>query len=78
MIGGVERLSQTDRERLGRNISRLRNRLGFSQEELAERSVIQARYLQRIEAGEYGGSVAVLKRIRRELKAEWNEILDGL
>jgi predicted transcriptional regulator len=59
----VERLPQADRTRLGRNIVKLRTRMSFSQEELAERSAIDARYLQRIEAGEFGGSIAVLKRI---------------
>ncbi len=43
-----------------------------------ERAAIETRYLQKIEAGEFGGSLAVLKRIKRELKTEWNELLQGL
>jgi transcriptional regulator with XRE-family HTH domain len=74
----VERLTQTDRNRLGRNIAKYRNRMAFSQEELAGRAAIEPRYLQKIEAGEFGGSVAVLKRIKRELKIDWNKLLEGL
>ncbi len=74
----MERLTQIDRKRLGRNIAKYRHRMAFSQEELAERAAIESRYLQKIEAGEFGGSVAVLKRIRRELKIDWNKLLEGL
>jgi transcriptional regulator with XRE-family HTH domain len=52
--------------------------MGFSQEELAERAALTPRYLQKIEYGEYGGSLAVLKRIRRALKAGWEDILEGV
>ncbi len=78
MLDRVEKLTRTDRKKLGRNVAKLRFRMAFSQEELAERAAIEPRYLQKIEAGEFGGSVAVLKRIKRELKADWNRLLDGL
>jgi transcriptional regulator with XRE-family HTH domain len=77
-VAGVEKLSQTDRNRLGRNITKYRARMSFSQEELAGRAAIEPRYLQKIEAGEFGGSMAVLKRIKRELKIDWNDLLAGL
>jgi len=74
----MERLTQTDRNRLGKNITKYRTRMGFSQEELAERAAINSRFLQKIEAGEFGGSLPVLKRIKRELKTDWNKLLEGL
>jgi predicted transcriptional regulator len=52
--------------------------MSFSQEELAERAAINSRFLQKIEAGEFGGSLPVLKRIKRELKTDWNKLLEGL
>jgi transcriptional regulator with XRE-family HTH domain len=52
--------------------------MAFSQEELAERAAVTPRFLQKIEAGEFGASLAVLTRIRRELKADWNDLLEGL
>jgi len=74
----MERLTQTDRNRLGKSIAKYRTRMGFSQEELAERAAINSRFLQKIEAGEFGGSLPVLKRIKRELKTDWNKLLEGL
>ncbi len=74
----VEKLARIDRKKLGRNVAKLRYRMDFSQEELAERAAIEPRYLQKIESGEFGGSLAVLKRIKRELKTEWNRLLEGL
>ena len=74
----VEKLSQTDRNQLGRNIAKYRARMSFNQEELAERAAITPRFLQKIEAGEFAGSLPVLKRIKRELKTDWNKLLAGL
>ncbi len=63
---------------LSRNLVRLRATSGLTQEKLAEKADITARYLQTLEAGNFGGSLAVLVRLRRALGAEWTELLQGL
>jgi transcriptional regulator with XRE-family HTH domain len=74
----VEKMTASDRKRLGKNIAKYRGRMRFSQEELAERAALDPRFIQKIESGVSGASIAVLQRIKRELKAEWNELLEGL
>jgi transcriptional regulator with XRE-family HTH domain len=71
-------MTAADRRKLGRNITKYRGRMRFSQEELAERAALDPRFIQKLEAGASGASLAVLQRIKRELKAEWNELLEGL
>ena len=41
------------RMRFGKNVARLRARWSLTQEKLAEKAGVSARYLQSIEAGEY-------------------------
>jgi len=50
----------------------------FTREELAERVAVDPRFIQKIECGESGTSMAILQRLRRALKTDWNELLDGL
>jgi len=74
----VQRVPQEQLDLLSRNLKRLRAKAGLSQEELAERAEITARYLQSIEAGSFGASLAVLIRLRRALGCSWNRLFDGL
>ena len=74
----VERVPQHQLEILSRNLKRLRARRGWSQEILAERAEISPRYLQFIEAGDFGCSLAVLLRLRRALRCSWNRLLEGV
>ena len=74
----LERVPQHQLEILSRNIKRLRARRGWSQEVLAERADIAPRYLQFIEAGDFGCSLAVLLRLRRALRCSWNRLLEGV
>lgn len=63
------------REELGQNVARLRTTAGMTQEELAERVGLSARYLQSIEAGEYFPALPTLARLRKELGAKWDELM---
>jgi len=63
---------------LGQNILHYRTHLGFTQERLAEAAGIDPRFIQKIEAGELGTSLAILKRLRKALKIDWNELLQEL
>jgi len=74
----VQKLLPSDRKRLGQSIVRNRTKLGLTQEGLAERAGIDRRFIQKVEAGELGTSLAVLKRLRKALKIEWNELLNGI
>jgi transcriptional regulator with XRE-family HTH domain len=65
------------RKRLGINVAALRTRRGLTQEELAERVGVSARYMQSVEAGDYFPSLPTLVRLRVILRCEWNEVLAG-
>jgi transcriptional regulator with XRE-family HTH domain len=56
----------------------LRAQAELTQEPLAERAEITTRYLQQIEAGEFGASLAVLIRLRRALYCRWDMLLNGI
>lgn len=65
------------RRQFGRNVAALRSAAGLTQERLAEQVGLSARYVQAIEAGEYWPTLATLDRIRRALKAGWEQLLPG-
>ena len=64
--------------RFGRNLARVRSARGMTQEELAERADIHARYLQKLEAGTGHPSLVVFGRLKRALGCEWNDLLGGI
>jgi transcriptional regulator with XRE-family HTH domain len=63
---------------IGRNIHRLRNELGMTQETLAEKASIDRRSLQRIEAGQWNMTVDYLEKLREALGCTWSQLIDGL
>ncbi len=71
-------MTASDRRKFGRNLSKYRARMRFTREELAERAALDPRFIQKIECGELGTSMAVLQRLRKALKTDWNELLEGL
>jgi transcriptional regulator with XRE-family HTH domain len=74
----MDRVPQAQIDTFRRNLQRLRRAAGFTQEELAERAGISARYLQFLESGAFGCSLAVLIRLRRALDVKWDTLLRGL
>jgi transcriptional regulator with XRE-family HTH domain len=76
--GVHQKLSPQDLRVLGQTIVKHRTRLALTQEQLAEKSSIDGRFLQKVEAGELGASLAVLKRLRKALKVGWDDLLKGL
>ena len=74
----MERVPQKQLDILRRNLRRLRTAAGVTQEALAEKAGIAPRYLQMIEAGDYGCSLAVLIRLRRALNVSWDVLLKNL
>jgi len=65
------------RLRFGKNIVTLRSRRNLTQEKLAEKAVVSARYVQSIEAGEYLPSLPTLARLKSVLRCSWSELFDG-
>lgn len=74
----MERVPQAQLDRFRRNLRELRRDAGLSQEALAEKARVSPRYLQSIEAGKFGCSLAVLIRIRRALNVPWEVLLAGI
>jgi transcriptional regulator with XRE-family HTH domain len=74
----VERVPQKQLDILRRNLRRLRIAAGLTQEALAEKAGISPRYLQIIEAGDFGCSLAVLIRLRRALNVSWDTLLKNI
>ncbi len=65
------------RKRLGKNLAALRMRRNLTQEKLAEKVGVSARYIQSVEAGEYFPSLPTLGRLRGALRCDWNAMFQG-
>lgn len=62
------------RTRLGGNVADLRTRQGLTQEQLAEKVGVSARYVQSLEAGEYFPSLPTLVKLKSVFRCGWDEI----
>ena len=69
--------SCSHRKRLGKNVASLRVRRKLTQEKLAEKVGVSARYIQSVEAGEYFPSLPTLVRLRATLRCDWDDIFEG-
>jgi transcriptional regulator with XRE-family HTH domain len=65
------------RIRFGENIFSLRAKRRLTQEKLAEKIGVSARYVQSIEAGEYLPSLPTLARLKSTLRCTWEALFDG-
>jgi transcriptional regulator with XRE-family HTH domain len=63
---------------LGRNVSRLRNQAGLTQEKLAEKADISRGYLQMVEKGAKKASINTVTKLRKALRCAWTELLEGI
>jgi transcriptional regulator with XRE-family HTH domain len=62
------------RQRIGRNVQRIRRANGLSQEELSHRSDIHQTYLSGVESGKRNPSALVLARIAEGLGVDVSEL----
>jgi DNA-binding XRE family transcriptional regulator len=69
--------SSAHRAKLGVNITALRTKRKLTQEQLAEKTGVSARYIQSLEAGEYFPSLPKLVKLKLVLRCGWNEIFAG-
>ena len=63
--------------RFGKNIALLRIRRSLTQETLAEKAGLSARYVQSVEAGDYFPSLPTLVRLRAALRCDWGDMFQG-
>jgi len=63
------------RRRVALNVKRLREALGISQEELADRSDVHRTYVSGVERGVRNPTISVLDKIARGLKAPLAELV---
>lgn len=64
------------RARLGRNVRRLREAKGWSQEEYAERAGIHRTYVSDIERGARNPTIVVVERLAKPLGARPGDLLN--
>ncbi|MDP3675578.1 MAG: helix-turn-helix transcriptional regulator [Novosphingobium sp.] len=64
------------RQRLGRNVRRLREEQGWSQEDYADRAGIHRTYVSDIERGRRNPSVTVVERLAKPLGLPPGRLLD--
>lgn len=65
------------RKRFGKNIASLRAGRNLTQEKLAEKTGVSARYVQSLEAGEYLPTLPTLARLKSALRCSWNDLFEG-
>ena len=63
------------RERLGRNVRRLREAKGWSQERLAERADMDRSYITGIEVGARNPSLKALERLAAALSVQLGDLV---
>ena len=66
---------ETQLRTFGRNMSRIRNAQGLTQEKLAEDADLNNRTIQKIEAGQTNILITTAARIRKALDCEWNNLM---
>ena len=64
------------RARLGRNIRRLREEQGWSQEDYADRAGIHRTYVSEIERGKRNPTITVVERLASPLNVAPGKLLD--
>lgn len=65
------------RIRLGKNLAKLRKREKLTQERVAEKMEVSARYIQNLEAGNNFPTLPILAHLKGVLHCSWNELFEG-
>ena len=63
------------RDTVARNLRRLRNAKGWTQEELAHRAKVDRSYISQLETGVYSASVTMLGKLAKALGVSAGEFL---
>jgi transcriptional regulator with XRE-family HTH domain len=78
ILGIIFGMKLAPHQLLGRNVGRLRNQAGLTQEKLAEKADISRGFLQEIEKGAKNPTMNVVTRLKRALRCTWDELLRGI
>ena len=65
-------------KKMGRNLARLRDAGGMTQEVIAEKAEMHWRHYQKIEAGEIAPGFHALVRLKRALACTWDELFGSI
>jgi transcriptional regulator with XRE-family HTH domain len=76
MVVGVRRLDDQWVGNLGKNLRAARKKLGLTQEEVAERSGVQAGEVSRIERGKRDPQVSTLEKLAGAVELPPGRLLD--
>lgn len=63
---------------VGRNICRLRNQRGMTQEKICELAGVDRANYQCVECGKQNMSIDYLDRVRKALRCRWADMFSGL
>ena len=76
MVVSPPRLHDQGVGNLGKNLRETRKRLGLTQEEVSERSGVQAGEISRIEAGKRDPKVSTLERLAKAVEVSPGRLLE--
>ena len=62
----------------GRNLARLREAAGLTQEKIAEQVDLSGRHYQKLEAGSVTPTLGVLISLRRALRCTWSDMFKSI
>ncbi len=62
-------------QQIGNNLRKIRNKVGFSQQELADNSNVAKSTIQRIEKGELNPSIILLKNISEAMNVDLSNLI---
>jgi transcriptional regulator with XRE-family HTH domain len=65
------------RRRLGRNLQRLRQEKGWSQEEFADRAGLHRTYVSGVERGIRNPTITVVEKLATALETSIGDLVDG-
>ena len=71
-------LDRATAERFGRNLSTVRRRTGYTQEELANRCCLHVSYISKMEGGTGLPGINTLVRLARSLDVSADDLLRGI
>ncbi len=75
LIIKLELLEMGSKERIGKNIKKVRFKAKIMQAKVAEKACINTNYYARIERGEVNPSIEILEAIAKALKVKSSEII---
>ena len=77
-LGGLKSFAKSHLLTFGRNLARLREAAGLTQEKVAEQVDLSGRHYQKLEAGSVTPTFGVLINLKRALHCDWNDLFKAI